>query len=123
MIQKNKFILSISVFGLAFLLSGCIPSHNRCFKGMEKLGYFCYKSYNYGRHLSENYKKGVRDGCRTGEGHFVRDYSLSAVSNDYREGWDAGRATCKLIVPEEAKPGIRTQYQQDIDQKKLEIRN
>ncbi len=121
--SKNIFFLPVAAILIAFTVSGCIPSHNRCFKGMEKLGYYCYKNYNYGRNLSENYKKGVRDGCRTGEGHFVRDYSLSAVSEDYKKGWDAGRATCKLIIPEEAKPGMRTQYQQDIDQNKLENKN
>jgi hypothetical protein len=85
---------------------------------MEKAGYFCYKEYNFGRNVSAEFKKGVRDGCRTGEGHFRRDYALSSVSADYRAGWDAGRAQCKLIVPEEAKPGMRTQYQQSLDEQK-----
>jgi hypothetical protein len=85
---------------------------------MDKAGYFCYKEYNFGEHRTAAYKKGVRDGCSTGEGRFRRDYGLSSGSMEYRQGWDAGRAHCKLIVPEEAKPGMRTQYQQAMDMNK-----
>jgi hypothetical protein len=116
-IGRGVFVLGTMAVSL-FLLSGCIPSHNRCFKGAASRGYYCYKNYNFGQNLSSNYKKGIRDGCKTGEGHFVRDYSLSSASADYKVGWDVGRAHCKLITPEDAKPGMRTQYQQDIDQKK-----
>jgi hypothetical protein len=85
---------------------------------MREAGYFCYKEHNFGQHRSATFKQGVRDGCSTAEGRFRRDYSISSTSGEYREGWDLGRAYCKFIVPEEAKPGMRTQYQQDIDQKK-----
>ncbi len=100
------------------MLSGCTPSGSRCFPYMQKAGYFCYKGYNFGRNVSRIYKKGVVDGCRTGEGYFQRNYSLSAISAEYRRGWDAGRARCPLILPEEARAGMRTQYQQAIDEQK-----
>ena len=112
-------LVTFSVTGMALLtLTGCIPSGGRCFPYMQKAGYFCYKAHNFGKDVSENYKRGVHDGCRTAEGTFRRNYSLSGTSEDYRKGWDAGRAFCKLIVPDEAKPGMRTQYQQAIDEKK-----
>jgi hypothetical protein len=98
-------------------LTGCIPSGGRCFSYMPQAGYYCYKGHNFGQHRTEAFKKGVRDGCRTGEGFFRRDYALSARSIEYREGWDQGRAYCKLIIPDEAKPGMRTQYQQAIDER------
>jgi len=82
---------------------------------MEKAGYFCHKGHNFGRNVTPAYKKGVKDGCRTGEGYFRRDYTLSTSSADYRSGWDAGRAACPLITPDEAKAGLRTQYQQSLD--------
>ena len=113
--RKKPYILfSIT---LLFVLNGCIPSGGRCFPYMEKAGYFCYKGHNFGRNVSTDYKKGVIDGCHTGEGYFRRNYALSASSVDYKKGWDIGRAHCPLIVPEEAKPGMRTQYQQTLDEK------
>lgn len=36
----------------------------------------------------------------------------------YIKGWELGRATCKLVIPDEAAEGtMRTQYQQSIDEK------
>ena len=123
--MRNRFLTLSALTVVAFSLSGCIPSGGRCFPYMQKAGYFCYKAHNFGKDVSGNYKQGVKDGCRTGEGHFRRDYSLSASSEDYRKGWDAGRAFCKLIIPEVAKPGMRTQYQQALDERKEQegIRN
>jgi len=115
MVKYRTFLLvGVSLF----VLTGCIPSGGRCFPYMEKAGYFCFRGHNFGRYVTEIYKKGVFDGCRTGEGHFRKDYTASASSEDYKKGWDDGRAYCKLIIPDEAKPGMRTQYQQSIDEKK-----
>ena len=116
--HRHLLFYLVSTTTLLLTLNGCTPSLGRCFPYMEKAGYFCYRSHNFGRNVSEAYKQGVRDGCRTGEGYFRRDYALSSTSADYREGWDKGRAFCPLIVPDEAKPGMRTQYQQAIDRKK-----
>jgi hypothetical protein len=114
----KKAVMLSTTATLMFFLSGCIPSGGRCFPYMQDAGYFCYKEHNFGRNVTPEYKKGVKDGCTTGEGRFRRDYSLSRISADYRSGWDVGRAHCKLIVPEEAKPGMRTQYQQSMDMNK-----
>jgi len=114
----KKIVLLGSTATLMLSLSGCIPSGGRCFPGAAERGYFCYKEHNFGQNLSSDYKKGIRDGCSTGEGRFRRDYGRSSISTDYKSGWDIGRAHCKLIIPEEAKAGLRTEYQQAIDQKK-----
>ena len=116
--QLRPTIRLTFVMSSLFFISGCAPSMGRCLPYMEKAGYFCYKGHNFGRNVSEAYKKGVRDGCRTGEGFFRRDYMLSSYSTEYRVGWDRGRAYCPLIVPNEARPGMRTQYQQAIDKQK-----
>ncbi len=99
-----------AIIGLALAVQGCIPSRGRCLPYMERTGYFCYKQHNYGRYVSSNYKQGVRDGCRTGEGYFRRNYSLSSYSEDYRKGWDAGRSVCRLIIPKEAQSSMRRRY-------------
>jgi hypothetical protein len=118
-VQTTNKAITLGIATLFILsITGCIPSGGRCFPGAAERGYYCYKEYNFGQNLSSDYKKGIRDGCSTGEGRFRRDYSLSGISPDYKAGWDIGRAHCKLIIPEEAKPGMRTQYQQNIDQKK-----
>jgi len=116
--MRNRFLALSTLTAVAFSLSGCIPSGGRCFPYMQKAGYFCYKAHNFGKDVSENYRQGVKDGCSTGEGRFRRNYHLSGISSDYKKGWDDGRAFCKLVIPDEAKPGIRTQYQQALDEKK-----
>ncbi len=105
---------------MLFLLSGCAgTSVSRCSSTAEARGYFCLQGYNFGRNLGHTYKQGVRDGCRTANGHFIKNYLLSGTSESYVKGWNTGRATCKLIIPAEAAPGtMRTQYQQSIDEQK-----
>ncbi len=106
--------------GALFLLDGCTGiSVSRCSSTAPSRGYFCYQGYNFGRVLSTSHKQGIKDGCHTANGHFSKNYTLSAHSPDYTKGWDRGRATCKLIPPAEAEVGtMRTQYQQSIDEKK-----
>jgi len=80
-------------------------------------GYFCHKGYNFGKGKSIQFKSGVRDGCRTARGYFSKDYTVSSWSQDYIDGWDAGRTICRHEIPIAAQPGMRTEYQQDIDEK------
>ncbi len=110
-------LYTVSTPLLIVTLSGC-GTVIGCSPSAVKAGYFCYKGHNFGLNVSPQYKEGTIDGCRTGEGYFRRDYALSKSSEAYRSGWDAGRAACPLVTPEEAKPGLRTQYQQAIDEKK-----
>ncbi len=113
---SKYYILAASA---AVLFSACTTPTSRCSEGASTQGYFCYQGYNFGRKLSGEYKLGIKHGCTTANGHFVKYYTLSSSSENYRQGWDRGRATCKLIPPEEAAPGtMRTQYQQSIDEKK-----
>jgi hypothetical protein len=66
-----------------------------------KNGNFCYKGFNYGPVTSPLFKKGVKDGCRTAEGFFTKDYTLSSSSKEYYNGWIEGRSHCKQILPNE----------------------
>jgi len=116
-----KKLINYSTIAIAavFGISGCGGiSPNICSAKSAQAGYYCYQGHNFGKDRSAQYKEGVRDGCHTANGRFHKNYSLSKSSIDYAQGWDAGRATCKLIVPEDARPHImRTQYQQDIDKR------
>ncbi len=112
-----KFLCVLS--SALFLLDGCTGiSVSRCSSTAPTRGYFCYQGYNFGRNLTAPQRQGIKDGCRTANGRFSKDYTLSAHSPAYTKGWDRGRATCKLIPPVEAEAGtMRTQYQQSIDEK------
>jgi len=82
-------------------------------------GYFCHQGYNFGKKLGVAYRQGVKDGCRTANGYFTKNYGLSGSNEAYIKGWDKGRATCKLMIPDEAQSGtMRTAYQQSIDEQK-----
>lgn len=115
--RKNKIVTITAITTLSVLiLDGC-ASNVGCSKYSQKNGYFCYQNYNFGKHKSHIYKRGVRDGCHTANGSFAKNYSLSRRSKEYVLGWDAGRTKCRQIVPESATAdGIRTQYQQAIDE-------
>ena len=118
--NKHSVKLLCLLGSTLFLFNGCVgTSVSRCSSTAPSRGYFCYQGYNFGRDLSVPYKQGVKDGCRTANGHFSKNYRLSANTKSYVKGWDKGRATCKLILPAEAQSGtMRTQYQQSIDEQK-----
>jgi len=115
---KISILLAVST-----ILIGCANSDSatpgECQKGM-----YCYKSINFGVSRGADYEKGIRDGCRTGEGTFTKDYSMSSSSKDYFDGWILGRSKCKQILPnegtkqEELNSKKRAEYQ--IEQMKLE---
>jgi len=119
-VPKYTYKILLPLFTLFLsLLSGCVsPRGVPCHTDTNSYDTFCYQGYYFGEHKSSLYRLGVIHGCKTANGRFVKRYDLSGSSTDYRMGWERGRATCKLIPPEEAQPGtMRTQYQQSIDER------
>jgi len=94
--KNSKFIL----IGIYLTLLGCGNNNQLTLEQCTK-GYFCYKNINFGKSRGELYEKGIKDGCKTGEGTFTKDYSLSSTSKDYFDGWILGRSKCKQILPNE----------------------
>ena len=86
-----------------FILVGCSNSSNPALslENCGKNGNFCYKGINYGPVKSEMFKRGIKDGCRTAEGFFTKNYYLSSSNKDYYNGWIEGRSHCKQILPNE----------------------
>jgi len=112
-IGKISFLI-ISIF----FLNSCgsnnvILNPQQC----KQNGFFCYKGINYGKDRGPEFRQGVKDGCKTGEGTFTKDYSLSSSSKDYFDGWIMGRSKCKQILPnegtlrEEYNSRLRAEYQ------------
>ena len=120
--MQNKVKVSI-LATLSFLaMTGC--SHKNVNIPECGKGSYCYKGFNFGPSKGEKFEKGIRDGCKTGEGWFRKDYSLSSTSQEYEDGWILGRMRCKQVLPnegtrqEEINSRKRAEYQ--IEQMKLQ---
>ena len=121
-------VVKISIISVASIVAVVSCSNNKnavpstCQDGM-----YCYKNINFGKSEGADFEKGVRDGCRTAEGDFRKDYLKSSSSKTYTDGWVAGRSRCKQILPnegtrqEEKNSKIRAEYQ--IEQMKLQQNN
>jgi len=99
--MRVKGIITAMV-GLLIVV-GCSSSSKSALslKNCGKNGNFCYKGVNYGPSRGPLFEQGIKDGCRTGEGFFTKDYSLSSRSKEYFDGWILGRSHCKQILPNE----------------------
>lgn len=117
--MRVKIILSCFIIG--FLGVGCSSSSSGglSLDSCGKNGNFCYKGVNYGPIKSPLFKKGIKDGCRTGEGFFTKNYALSSRSKDYFNGWIVGRSHCKQILPNE---GTRQEEENSRKRAEYEIR-
>ena len=58
-------------------------------------GDFVYRNHNFGSNRDTEYRKGVKDGCRTSDGDYTKNHTLFDAENDYRVGWEHGRMHCK----------------------------
>ncbi len=89
-------------------------SPNSCQKGM-----YCYKNINFGKSRGYSYEKGIRDGCKTANGFFRKDYALSNRNKEYFDGWILGRSKCRQQLPNE---GIRLAEQKSKQRAEYQIR-
>ena len=95
-IVKASFLSLVSIA----VLVGCSNSSNATPSTCQD-GMYCYKNINFGKSEGADFEQGVRDGCRTAEGDFRKDYSKSSSSATYADGWILGRSKCKQILPNE----------------------
>lgn len=58
-------------------------------------GDFVYRNHNFGSNRDAEYRKGVKDGCKTSDGDYTKNHTLFNAENDYRAGWEHGRLHCK----------------------------
>jgi len=84
--------------GTATLLFSACTSNNT----LPYLGGYVYSGITFGKNLSDYYKQGIRDGCRTAQGFYTKSHTLFKTADDYYDGWFLGRNRCRhLLVIEE----------------------
>jgi uncharacterized protein YceK len=81
------------------LLAGCTSIEER----MNPQYNYYYSGIYFGKHLSEDSKKGIIDGCKTSKGRYHKSHKLFKGSSDYENGWFIGRSKCRdlLEIPSE----------------------
>ncbi len=97
----NKIVKS-TLLSIIVLVSvdGCTRGANGLSRECQP-GMYCYKNINFGPSKGKSFEQGVRDGCRTGEGVFTKDYSISRTDKNYFDGWMVGHSRCKQQLPNE----------------------
>ncbi len=116
--QKIVKLTLIGVVSIIYL-SGCSRGRpavapQGCQKGM-----FCYENINFGPSRGSAFEKGVKDGCKTANGSFRKDYYLSSSNKNYYDGWILGRSKCKQTLPNE---GTRLAEQKSRQRAEYQIR-
>lgn len=92
--MNMKYITILVLAGL--LLAGCTSS------GVSPAGSgaaYVYKGINFGYDRDAGFKHGVRDGCETASGAYVKDHALFNAGGSYKFGWGEGRIKCHNKVP------------------------
>ncbi len=73
-------------------------------KALKSKTEYSYSGIYFGKHFTENYKKGIEDGCITAKGDYKKSHRLFNNDHDYNKGWFLGRNRCRhLLVIEEDK--------------------
>jgi hypothetical protein len=95
-LSRHRRLMGLGVVTLlAALSTGCAPAPAPCGSSAASRGSFCYAGIDFGKVEDPLVRQGIRDGCRTGQGTFTKDYRLSGTSQAYRDGWVRGRTLCR----------------------------
>jgi len=95
--MEKALKIALLIIPSLVLIQGCTPdaTPRPCTPSSQRDGSFCYRGHDFGRISDSDYRLGIRDGCDTGSGYFRKDYSRSAYSKSYQEGWMRGRTLCR----------------------------
>ena len=118
--MSNRVKILLGVTAALLFISGCAESGGSLsLATCKQNGNFCYKKINFGPTRGVDYEMGIKDGCRTAEGYFTKNYYMSSRSKDYFDGWMLGRSKCKQILPNE---GTRQEEENSRKRAEYEIR-
>jgi len=87
MFKKKTLILTALVTG--FIFSACTSS------SINSYNNYFYNGINFGSDRDANFKKGVRDACKTADGDYNKDHYMFNNNESYKDGWEDGRLQCK----------------------------
>jgi major membrane immunogen (membrane-anchored lipoprotein) len=82
--MKKQFLVTCSVLLLSACTSSTI-SHND----------YRHQGINFGSDRDADFRKGVRDACRTIGCDYTKDHNKLKNSESYRLGWEEGQLKCK----------------------------
>ena len=77
---------------VGMLLSACASSSSTVRASEND---YIYKGINFGSDRDVNFRKGVRDACKTADGYYTKNHTLFKSNEGYRIGWEEGRLQCK----------------------------
>ncbi|MBD3788873.1 MAG: hypothetical protein IE885_00670 [Campylobacterales bacterium] len=86
----NLYNISLTAI-LSLLATACAPS-----TVPPKAGGYYYNGIYFGQNLDENYRHGIKDGCRTAQGEYTKSHRLFNNNQSYEDGWFLGRNKCRL---------------------------
>jgi hypothetical protein len=88
---SSRWYRGLSLFAVSMILGGCVgiggdsePTPTQ--RGLSDLS-----------DKSPEYRMGANDGCRTAEGNYTKSHDAFSASEEYRNGWYAGRSACNSI--------------------------
>ncbi len=91
--KHSTFIVTLALT-TGLLLTACTSSAVSLDNRIQANSYV-YNGINFGANRNVDFKKGVRDACRTADGHYTKNHNLFNNNESYRVGWEDGRLQCK----------------------------
>jgi len=86
-------LLFLSLFSALLLVSACTTGKKANTKG----GYL-HSGIYFGLNLSNIYKEGIKDGCKTSKGAYTKSHYLFKKKAEYADGWFIGRNKCLHLL-------------------------
>ena len=86
-------LLFLSLFCAQLLITACTTAE----KASTKKGYL-HSGIYFGKNLSNIYKLGIKDGCKTSKGAYTKSHYLFTRKSEYVDGWFMGRNKCKHLL-------------------------
>jgi hypothetical protein len=82
--MKKQFFMACSVFFFSACTSSTISDKS-----------YVHHGINFGSDRDADFKKGVRDACRTIGCDYTKDHNKLKNNESYRLGWEEGQLKCK----------------------------
>jgi major membrane immunogen (membrane-anchored lipoprotein) len=96
--MRYTYIVIANIIVVGLLLSSCSSKHHAASKRHISKNDYVYNDINFGPNRDEDFKKGVRDGCKTTAGDYTKNSERFKNNQSYRVGWADGRMKCEDAI-------------------------